>query len=98
MMPTNASRDDWALALARFVHCLRPDWDVPGIRTAIHAARNLDSRESIAHALIALTRRDELRTPALLASDGPHWHTGRTPETRVEPARCTIHPHEQAAN
>lgn len=98
MMPSTASRDDWALALARFTNCLRPDWDVPGIRAAIHQARSLAVREDIAVALIELTKRDDLRTPALLREDGPHWHTGRTPDTRVEPVRCPRHEHEIAAS
>ena len=97
MMPSNASRDDWALALARFTNCLRADWDIPGIRAAIHAARTLGSREDIAIALIELTKRTDLHTPALLAQDGPHWHTGRTPGARVEPARCPKYGHESYA-
>lgn len=91
--PTNASADEWALHLARYAHSLRPDWDVPGLRSAIHAARNLGDRADIGHALIELTKRDDLKTPALLAEDGPHWHTGRTPNARVTPAKCERHPH-----
>ena len=94
MMPTNASRDDWALALARFGNCLRPDWDVPGIRSAIHQARPLASREDIGIALIELTKRDDIKTPALLSQDGPHWHTGRTPNARPPKSKCADHPDE----
>ena len=86
--PNLATADDWALALARFVHCLRTDWDVPGIRAAIHAARHVDRRESVAIALIELARRDDLRTPALLPEPGAHWQTGRTPGARVTARRC----------
>lgn len=98
MMPTSASRDDWALHLARFANALRQDWDVPGIRAAIHAARTLGGCEDIAIALVELSKRRELKTPALLAQDGPHWHTGRTPDVRVTPARCKTHEHEWALN
>ena len=94
MMPSTASRDDWALALARFAGCLRTDWDVPGIRAAIHQAKRLGSREDIAIALVELTRRTDLRTPALLADDGPWWHTGRTPNVRVRETRCDVYGHE----
>jgi hypothetical protein len=94
MMPSTASRDDWALALARLINCLRPSWDVPGIRSAIHNARALGTREDIAIALVELSRRDDLRTPALLASDGPHWHTGRTPNARPVKTRCDVYGHE----
>ena len=96
-MPSTASAGEWALHLARFANTLRPDWDVPGIRAAIHTARNLGSREDIAHALIELTSRTDLRTPALLTTDGPHWHTGRTPSARIELARCTTYGHEHYA-
>ena len=94
MMPTNASRDDWALLLARLANALRQDWDVPGIRSAIHNSRNLGSREDVAIALVELTKRDDLKTPALLAQDGPHWHTGRTPNVRILRTRCTAYGHE----
>lgn len=59
--------------LAQLTHALRPDWDVPGIRAAISRARHRAPADDIALALIRLTRRDDLRTPAILAEDGPHW-------------------------
>lgn len=100
MMPTQpytASADDWALHLARFVATIRPDWQVPGIRAAIHATRTAmptTTTTDLAAALIELTRRDDLRTPAMLADDGPHWHTGRTPDARPRRAYCQTHDHE----
>ena len=94
MMPTGASRDDWATPLATLIARLRTDWDIPGIRAAIHAARNLGSREDIAIAAIELSRRTDLRTPALLAQDGAWWHTGRTPTARVRPVMCEVLGHE----
>lgn len=76
MMPIT---DTQAQALAQFVATLRPGtdhaprWDAPGIRTAIHAAKRRAPAGELAIALIRLASRDDLRTPALLADDGPHW-------------------------
>lgn len=97
MMPNAASREDWAAPLATFIARLRTDWDVPGVRAAIYAARNLGTPADIAIAAIELSRRSDLRTPALLAQDGPWWHTGRTPTTRVRPVMCTEAGHEYEA-
>jgi len=82
--------------LAVLMAALHPGWDVPGCAAAIHKARHLAPPDQLAHAAIDLATRADLRTPALLAEDGPWWHTGRTPDTRVEPARCPIHEHELA--
>ena len=71
-------------------------WEIPGCAAAIHRARHLAPPDQLAHAAIDLAKRADLRTPALLAEVGPWWHTGRTPDTRVEPARCPIHEHELA--
>lgn len=73
-------------------------WEVPGCAAAIHKARHLAPPDQVAHAAIDLAKRADLRTPALLAEDGPWWHTGRTPDTRVEPARCKVHEYEMAHN
>lgn len=59
--------------LAQLVAALRPGWDIPGIRAAIHAAKDRAPADDLALALIRLTRRTDLRTPAVLAEDGPHW-------------------------
>lgn len=62
-----------AQLLAQLVAALRPGWDVPGIRAAIHAAKDRAPADDLALALIRLTRRTDLRTPAVLTEDGPHW-------------------------
>ena len=86
--------------LAALMAGLHPSWQIPGCAAAIHAARHLAPPDQLAHAVIAYAMRTDVTTPALLAQDGPHWHTGRTPNARVEPARCPKpgHEHEIAHN
>lgn len=62
-------------ALARLVHELHPTWDVPGIAAAISRAKNRGTVEALCIAAVRLAMRDDLKSPALLAADGPHWHT-----------------------
>src|SRR5665647_1532450 len=81
--------------LAALMAALHPGFDIPGCAAAIHKARHLAPPDQLAHAAIDLAKRADLRTPALLADPtGPWWHTGRTPDARVEPARCTVPGHE----
>jgi len=83
--------------LAALMAALHPGFDIPGCAAAIHKARHLAPPDQLAHAAIDLAKRADLRTPALLADPtGPWWHTGRTPDARVEPARCKVHEHEFA--
>ena len=84
--------DDQARALAEFIRLVR-GWDVPGIRAAIHEARSMADAHGLAIALIEYAKRTDVKTPGLFAQDGPHWHTGRTPNARVTPAKCERHPH-----
>ncbi len=78
-------------SLAQFVNTLRPDWDVPGIAAAIHKARGRGDADEIAFALIRLTRRDDLRTPTILADDGAHWSTpGTTAAGDARFTRCPV--------
>jgi len=89
--------------LAALMAALHPGpylWDAPGCAAAIHRARHLAPPDQLAHAAIDLAKRADLRTPALLAEDGPWWHTVRTPDARIQPARCTVpgHEHELAHN
>lgn len=94
MMPIT---DTQAQALAQFAATLRPGtpqaprWDVPGIRAAIHAAKRRAPAGELAIALIRLTERDDLRTPALLAEDGPHWLALPFAETRTTRPKCPTH-------
>jgi len=71
------------------------EWQAPGCAAAIHKARHLAPPDRLAHAAIDFAAWADLRTPALLADPtGPWWHTGRTPDVRLEPARCTVPGHE----
>lgn len=104
MTETFAVRPDLGQHLAVVASLLRDlaggaHWDVPGIRAEIHRAKHLAQPAELAHAVVAwCTTRLDLRAPIGLADDGPHWHTGRTPEARVPEARCAIHEHELAAS
>jgi len=78
--------------LAQFVAALRPGWDVPGIRAAIRAAKDRAPADDLALALIRLTRRTDLRTPAILAQDGPHWLAPDLEQVRdARRAKCAAH-------
>ena len=85
---------DLTRPLAAVMAALHPGWDLPGCAAEIHKARHLAPPDELAHAVIAYAMRADVRTPALLAADGPHWHTGRTPNARVTPTRCDIAGHE----
>lgn len=93
MMQATASRDDWAQPLAQLVACIRRDWDVQGIRAAISKARHRGTPLEIADALLRLAAKADLKTPAMLASDGAHWGTPTTVPTPRQP-RCQVDGHE----
>jgi hypothetical protein len=94
-MMHGAITDDQARALAALVASLHPGWDVPGVRVAIHKARHRGDAFAVARAALEVASRVELRTPALLAEDGPHWGTS-TQVPRPQQARCVVHPFELA--
>ena len=67
-----------AEALAALVTRLRAShnmtaWDHPGIMAAIEKARAMADAFDLAHALLVLAERPDLRTPALLSTAGEHW-------------------------
>lgn len=99
MMPTTASRDDWATPLAALVASIRRDWDFPGIRAAIHKARHRGTPLEVATALLTLAAKTDLRTPAMLADDGDWWGTTTFVIGARQP-RCQLdgHEHELASN
>jgi hypothetical protein len=86
-----------AQALAAFVGRIRPDWQQPGIVAAIEKALPLGSAAAIGAALCKLAENYDLRTPALLAEPGPHWH-GTTVASRQPPSMCPDHPGQRAGN
>lgn len=89
-MMTGTITDDQARALAHLVATLRPGWDVAGIRSALSSARHRGSAHELAIAAIRCTQGDA-RTPAVIAMDGPHWHTpGAVTKDEHRFARCTV--------
>lgn len=81
-----------ARALAVLVNTLRPDWDVPGIATAIHRARHRAPVDELATAAIRFAGRDDLRTPAVFADDGTHWMGLPVAEARApQRPKCPTH-------
>lgn len=80
--------------LAKYIHELRPDWDVPGIEYALGQARSMASGPDLAIAAIKAATSAHNRTPAIIGLDGPHWRTnGPEVERRhVVPRgeRCSI--------
>lgn len=62
-------------ALARFIHELRGDWDVPGIEAALGQVHDKAPADVIACAAIRAATVASNRTPAVIAMDGPHWRT-----------------------
>ena len=85
-----------AQALATFISRIRDDWNHPGIVAAIEKAAPLGTPADIGTALCRLAANTELRTPALLAEDGPHWRD-TTVASRIWPVMCTRHPEVRAS-
>ena len=85
---------EWTSRIASLVHTIRPDWDKPGIRAALHQVADRPLALATIAATIAATTRTDQRTPAIIALDGDHWtkaHTtlGTTPRPLpIEPRRC----------
>lgn len=81
-----------ARSLAAFVASIRPGWDIPGIAAALHTARHRAPVDELAIALIRLASRTDLRTPAVLAHDGPHWQGLPVAEARApQRPKCPTH-------
>lgn len=83
--------DEHARPLAALMAALHPGWDIPGCRAALWNAKDRADVYELAHAAIELARRTDLRSPAVLAEDGPHWGKHQTPtgnEHRI--ARCDV--------
>lgn len=95
-----AERDN----LTRLIHTLRPDWDHPGILTALRQCDAYDKQATIRAALTAACD-DNVRTPGLIPKPGSHWdqpastRQATTTRTRRPPKRdqeCSQHPGEWA--
>lgn len=77
-------------ALARFVHTIREDWDVPGIEAALGRARHdAESVHELAVVAIRAAYSGLNRTPAVIPLPGPHWRgpeaTAGSSSTRPRP-------------
>lgn len=84
--------DEQARPLAALLAALHPGWDIPGIRAALHKARHKAPADELAIAAIRCAMRADLKSPALIAEDGPHWHgTEAARDTRFE--RCPVDGH-----
>lgn len=86
-----------AQALTHLIHQLRPTWDEQGIYAALGKARDMGDLAEISIAAIRAAVAPDSRTPAVIATPGPHWHS--TPDTtgagevRREP-RCEVYGHD----
>jgi hypothetical protein len=72
-------------ALARFVHELRPDWDVPGIEDALWQARSYAPVVDLASAAMRAALEPSNRTPRVIALDGAHWRGSEAQPKLPEP-------------
>lgn len=61
-----------ATALARFIHTVRPEWDEPGIFSALGHAKQADPLNA-AMAAIRWTASPDTKTPGGMGRQGPHW-------------------------
>jgi len=79
MNDSQISRDD-AQAIARWVHQIRPSWDLPGILAAL--SKRGDAQPSrLALAALAAAATASNRSPAVIAMDGNHWRIGHDVES-----------------
>ena len=84
---------EWVARLASLVHTIRPDWDEPGIRSALAKVAGRPLLD-VTHAAIAATRRIDQRTPAIIATDGKHWPgADEAQRTHAEPGIVTYCEH-----
>ena len=83
---------EWVARLASLVHELRPDWQEPGIRSALTRVADRPLID-VAAAAIAASRRTDQRTPAIIAADGSHWAKADTQRTYTEPGVVTYCEH-----
>lgn len=91
-------------SLARLLHAMRPDWNYPGILSALNACDPFDPQDTI-RAALAAAGDDNVKTPGVIPKPGSHWdppaarqrQTGtriRRPPRREQ--ECKQHPGEWA--
>lgn len=77
---------EWADRLTSLVAELRPDWDRPGIRSALLRVADKPLGVVVLAAVSAALTRPEPR-PAVITQPGPHWGPAEpTPAPRTPPA------------
>ena len=82
-----------ATALAKFIHELRSEWDVPGITDALWQARGFAPVAELAQAAIRAASEPANRTPKIIALNGPHWRGSEATPKIPEPdagLRCSV--------
>lgn len=75
-------------AIATAVNRVRPDWDVPGIRSALTKAEA--APWEVAVAAFRLAGTPDVRTPAFIPDRGRHWADTEVGK-RPAPMRCPDH-------
>lgn len=92
---TSALTRPMAQRLAEFIHMTRPEWNTPGILSALEQASTTTDALSIARALVNIADDPTVKTPGMLTRPGQHW---RTPAGELPPRRgdhnvpCPDHP------
>ena len=82
-------------ALTALLGTIRKDWGLPGITAALKKASPLGSAAEVAGAACRCAANPDMRTPALIADPGPHWH-GLAAGSRLAPVMCVTHPEQKA--
>jgi hypothetical protein len=73
-----------AQRLAEFIHLVRPEWNTPGILSALEQAAPTADALTIARALVNIADDPSVKTPGMLTRPGAHW---RTPAGDLPPRR-----------
>ena len=84
-------------ALTALLHTIRRDWGLAGITAALKKASPLGSAAEVAVAACRCAANEDMRTPALIADPGPHWH-GLAAGSRLAPVMCVTHPEQKAGS
>ncbi len=79
--------------LAVTIHELRPDWDRPGIRSALRKVADRPLGVVIIAATTAAMTRTDQRSPAVIAMTGAHWPTLNGAQPAREPGLVTYCEH-----
>lgn len=81
--------------LVELAHLLRPEWDIPGIESAVRKAAEHASAVDVAIATMRVVANDEAETPGLIPKPGAHWQ-GTKSGSNMPPTMCGLHPDHPA--